>query len=147
MVYVMKERYGCTNPKRLGAFLMEYTMGSRMTAQQPLNNIIRCTIASMSAVLGGANGLIVSSFDEALGLPSPEALGVALRTQQIIAEESGISNTVDPLAALTTWKVLQMKLRIRPLSFFRKYRIEGVRCRRLQTAFIRVKLRNQRIKT
>jgi len=94
---VMKERYNCRNPKRLEAFLQEYTMGSRMTAQQPLNNVIRCTIAAMSAILGGANGLIVSSYDEALGLPSPEALRVALRTQQIIAEESGIANTSDPL--------------------------------------------------
>ena len=122
---VMKERYGCTNPRRLGAFLMEYTMGSRMTAQQPLNNIVRCTIASMSAVLGGANGLIVSSYDEALGLPSPEALGVALRTQQIIADESGISNTVDPLAGSYYVESLTDEIENKATELFEKVENRG----------------------
>lgn len=122
---VMKEKYGCSNPDRLGAFLMEYTMGSRMTAQQPLNNIIRCTIASMAAVLGGANGLIVSSYDEALGLPSPEALRVALRTQQIIAEESHISNTVDPLAGSYFVESLTDEIEKKAIELFEKVQNRG----------------------
>lgn len=117
---MMKERYGCQKPQHLGAFLHDYTMGSRLTEQQPLNNIVRCTIAALAAILGGANGLSVSSYDEALGLPSPEALRVALRTQQIIAHESGVVNTVDPLAGSYYVESLTDELEERATELFQK---------------------------
>jgi methylmalonyl-CoA mutase N-terminal domain/subunit len=74
------------------------TSGCTLTAQQPLNNITRTTIQALSAVMGGTQSLHTNSFDEALALPSEEAVRVALRTQQIIAHESGATNTIDPLA-------------------------------------------------
>src|SRR6185503_9549232 len=73
------------------------TMGSSLTAQQPLNNIVRTAIEGMAAVLGGTQSLHTNSYDEALGLPTEEAVRIALRTQQIIAEETGAANTIDPL--------------------------------------------------
>jgi len=121
----LKERYGCTNPRVLGIFLMEYTMGSNLTAQQPLNNVVRCTIAAMAAVLGGANGLIVSSYDEALGLPSQEALRVAVRTQQIIGEESGIASTVDPMAGSYYVEALTDELEKGATEIFQKVQDKG----------------------
>jgi methylmalonyl-CoA mutase N-terminal domain/subunit len=74
------------------------TSGCTLTAQQPLNNITRTTIQALSAVLGGTQSLHTNSFDEALALPSEEAVRVALRTQQIVAHESGATDTIDPLA-------------------------------------------------
>jgi len=73
------------------------TAGSTLTAQQPLNNIIRVTLQALAAVLGGTQSLHTNSYDEALSLPTEEAVKVALRTQQILAYESGVADTVDPL--------------------------------------------------
>ena len=73
------------------------TAGVSLTAQQPLNNIARTAIEALSAVLGGTQSLHTNSYDEALALPTEEAVRVALRTQQIIAEETGVTNTIDPL--------------------------------------------------
>jgi methylmalonyl-CoA mutase N-terminal domain/subunit len=73
------------------------TAGQSLTAQQPLNNIVRTTVQAMAAVLGGTQSLHTNSYDEALALPSEDAVRVALRTQQILAEESGVGDTVDPL--------------------------------------------------
>jgi len=74
------------------------TAGSTLTAQQPLNNVVRTTMQALAAVLGGTQSLHTNSYDEALGLPTDESAVVALRTQQVIAFESGVANTVDPLA-------------------------------------------------
>ena len=74
------------------------TAGSTLTAQQPLNNIVRTTIQALAAVLGGTQSLHTNSYDEAIGLPTDESALVALRTQQVIAHESGVAATVDPLA-------------------------------------------------
>jgi methylmalonyl-CoA mutase N-terminal domain/subunit len=82
----------------MSARLQGYTLGSSFTAQQPLNNIIRGTIETIASILGGESNLVVTSYDEALALPSKESATIALRTQQIVAYESNIINTVDPLA-------------------------------------------------
>ncbi len=74
------------------------TAGSTLTAQQPLNNVVRTTVQALAAVLGGTQSLHTNAFDEALGLPTEASATVALRTQQILANESGVTNTVDPLA-------------------------------------------------
>ena len=73
------------------------TAGVSLTAQQPLNNIVRTTIEALAGVLGGTQSLHTNSYDEALALPTEEAVAVALRTQQVIAHESGVASTVDPL--------------------------------------------------
>jgi len=95
---IMKERFGVTNPNAQKLRFHTQTAGCTLTAQQPENNIIRVTIQALAAVLGGTQSLHTNSFDEALALPTEESVRIALRTQQIIAYESGVTNTVDPLA-------------------------------------------------
>lgn len=94
---LMKERYGAVNPESMRLNIFAYTLGGALTAQQPLNNIVRVTIETLAAVLGGVQTLATSSYDEAVGLPTEEAVTIALRTQQIINAESGVTGTVDPL--------------------------------------------------
>lgn len=95
---LMKERFHAKNPRSMWMRMHVQTSGCTLTAQQPLNNIIRVTIQSLAAVLGGTQSLHTNSFDEALCLPSEDAVRVALRTQQIMAHESGVTKTVDPVA-------------------------------------------------
>ena len=95
---IMKDRFGVTNPKAQMLRFHTQTGGSTLTAQQPENNIVRVTMQALAAVLGGTQSLHTNSMDEALALPSEKSVGIALKTQQIIAYESGVTNTVDPLA-------------------------------------------------
>jgi methylmalonyl-CoA mutase N-terminal domain/subunit len=95
---MMKEHFGAKSEEAMSARLQGMTLGSSFTAQQPLNNIIRGTVQAIASILGGESNLVVTSYDEALALPSKEAATIALRTQQIVAYESNIINTVDPLA-------------------------------------------------
>ncbi|OPX20982.1 MAG: methylmalonyl-CoA mutase [Desulfobacca sp. 4484_104] len=94
----MKERFGAKDPRSLMLRFHTQTAGCTLTAQQPLNNIVRVAFQAMSAVLGGTQSLHTNSMDEALALPSEVAVQVALRTQQLIAYETGVTDTVDPLA-------------------------------------------------
>lgn len=94
---LMKERFNPKNPQSMMLRTHVQTAGCSLTAQQPLNNIVRVTIQALAAVLGGCQSLHTDSMDETHSLPTEEAVTVALRTQQIIAEESGVANTVDPL--------------------------------------------------
>jgi methylmalonyl-CoA mutase N-terminal domain/subunit len=94
---IMKERFGATNPKAMALRFHAQTGGSTLTAQQPENNIVRVAIQALSAVAGGAQSLHTNGFDEALALPTERSAKLALRTQQIIAEEAGATNTADPL--------------------------------------------------
>jgi methylmalonyl-CoA mutase N-terminal domain/subunit len=95
---IMKERFGAADPKSMMLRFHTQTAGSTLTAQQPDNNIVRVAIQALAAVLGGTQSLHTNSRDEALALPSEEAVRVALRTQQVLAYESGAVNTIDPLA-------------------------------------------------
>jgi len=95
---IMKERFGAQDPRSLMLRFHTQTAGCSLTAQQPLNNIVRVAFQAMSAVLGGTQSLHTNSFDEALALPSETAVQVALRTQQVIAYETNVCDTVDPLA-------------------------------------------------
>lgn len=95
---IMRERFGVTNADAQKLRFHTQTAGCTLTAQQPENNIIRVTIQALAAVLGGTQSLHTNSFDEALALPTEESVRIALRTQQIIAYESGVTSTVDPLA-------------------------------------------------
>ncbi|MCU0253533.1 MAG: methylmalonyl-CoA mutase family protein [Acidobacteria bacterium] len=93
----MRDKYGARDPRSWMCRFHTQTAGCSLTAQQPLNNIARVTIQALAAVLGGTQSLHTDSFDETLCLPTETAVRVALRTQQIIAEESGVTNTIDPL--------------------------------------------------
>lgn len=95
---IMKERFNAQNPHSMRLRFHTQTAGCSLTAQQPENNIIRTTLEALAAVLGGTQSLHTNSMDEALALPSEKAVRVALRTQQILAHESGVANTIDPLA-------------------------------------------------
>ncbi|MBK9099408.1 MAG: methylmalonyl-CoA mutase family protein [bacterium] len=95
---IMKERFKAKNPKSMMLRFHTQTAGSTLTAQQVDNNIVRVTIQTLAAVLGGTQSLHTNSRDEALALPTEDSVRIALRTQQVVAEESGVANTVDPLA-------------------------------------------------
>jgi methylmalonyl-CoA mutase N-terminal domain/subunit len=95
---IMKERFGAKNPKSMMLKFHTQTGGSTLTAQQPDNNVVRVAIQALAAVLGGTQSLHTNSRDEALALPTEDSVTIALRTQQILANESGVTNTVDPLA-------------------------------------------------
>jgi methylmalonyl-CoA mutase, N-terminal domain len=95
---LMRERFGATHPRAQQLRFHTQTAGSTLTAQQPDNNIVRVAVQAMAAVLGGTQSLHTNSRDEALALPTETSAGIALRTQQIIAAESGVANTIDPFA-------------------------------------------------
>ena len=95
---IMKERFGAKDPKSMQLKFHTQTGGSTLTAQQPDNNIVRVAIQTLAAVLGGTQSLHTNSKDEALALPTEDSVRIALRTQQIVAHESGVAETVDPLA-------------------------------------------------
>jgi methylmalonyl-CoA mutase N-terminal domain/subunit len=95
---LMKDDIGAKDPRSWAMRFHTQTAGSTLTAQQPLNNVVRTTLQALAAVLGGTQSLHTNSYDEALGLPTDESALVALRTQQVIAHESGVADTVDPLA-------------------------------------------------
>ena len=102
---VMRDRFGATDPKALQLRFHTQTAGSTLAAQQPDNNIVRVAVQAMAAVLGGTQSLHCNGRDEALALPTEEAARIALRTQQVIASESGVANTADPLGG--SWAVEQ----------------------------------------
>jgi len=95
---LMRDRFGATNPRAQQMRFHAQTAGSTLTAQQPDNNIVRVALQALAAVLGGTQSLHCNGRDEALALPTEESAQIALRTQQIIAAESGVTNTVDPVA-------------------------------------------------
>jgi len=94
---IMRDRFGATSPRAQQLRFHAQTAGSTLAAQQPNNNIVRVAVQAMAAVLGGTQSLHCNGLDEALGLPTEDAARLALRTQQIIAAETGVANTVDPV--------------------------------------------------
>ena len=116
----MKERFGAKNPRSLLLRYHVQTSGCTLTAQQPFNNIVRVTMQALAAVLGGAQSLHTNSFDEALALPSETAVMTALRTQQIIAYESGVVNTVDPMGGSYLVEDLTNKIEEEALEYIKK---------------------------
>ena len=95
---VARDRFGATDPKSMAMRFHVQTGGSTLTAQQPDVNVVRTTVQALAAVLGGTQSLHTNALDEALGLPTPSTARLALRTQQVLHAESGVSATVDPLA-------------------------------------------------
>ncbi|MGQ9640501.1 MAG: acyl-CoA mutase large subunit family protein [Candidatus Bathycorpusculaceae bacterium] len=117
---IMKERFHAKNPRSMWMRMHVQTSGCTLTAQQPLNNITRTTIQALAAVLGGTQSLHTNSFDEALCLPTEESVRVALRTQQIIAYESGVTNTVDPLAGSYYVEALTNEMEEKAMDYIQK---------------------------
>jgi methylmalonyl-CoA mutase, N-terminal domain len=116
----LKETYGAKNPK---SWLMRFhtqTAGVSLTAQQPLNNIVRTAIEALAGVLGGTQSLHTNSYDEALALPSEQAVRIALRTQQIIAHETGAANTIDPLGGSYFLEALTDQIEAQAYQYFQK---------------------------
>jgi methylmalonyl-CoA mutase, N-terminal domain len=121
---VMTERFGAKNPKSWMMRFHTQTAGVSLTAQQPLNNIVRVAVQALAGVLGGTQSLHTDAYDEALALPSDEAALIALRTQQIIAHESGVVNTVDPLGGSYFLEKLTRDMEEGAFDYFRK--IDGL---------------------
>jgi methylmalonyl-CoA mutase N-terminal domain/subunit len=117
---VMKERFGAKNPRSLMCRFHTQTAGVSLTAQQPYNNVVRTALQGLAAVLGGTQSLHTNSLDEALALPTEEAVTIALRTQQIIAHESGVVNTADPLGGSYFVEKLTNDIEAEALEYFRK---------------------------
>jgi methylmalonyl-CoA mutase N-terminal domain/subunit len=107
---IMRERFGARDPRSLALRTHAQTAGCSLTAQQPLNNVVRVAIQALAGVLGGVQSLHTNSLDETLALPSEQAVMVALRTQQVIAEESGVTNTIDPLGGAYAIEALTDRL-------------------------------------
>ena len=114
----LKETYGARKPESMRLRFHTQTAGVSLTAQQPLNNIVRTAIEALAGVLGGTQSLHTNSFDEALALPTEEAVRVALRTQQIIAEETGVTNTPDPLGGSYFVEALTDEMEAEAYAYF-----------------------------
>ncbi len=117
---IMRERFGTQNPQSMMLRFHTQTAGSTLTAQQPENNVVRVTIQALAAVLGGTQSLHTNSMDEALWLPTEKAVRVALRTQQIIAHESGVADTIDPLAGSYLIEYLTDEIAQRAMVYIHK---------------------------
>jgi methylmalonyl-CoA mutase N-terminal domain/subunit len=116
----MKNRFGSSNERTLQLRFHTQTAGVSLTVQQPLNNIVRVAIQALAGVLGGTQSLHTDAYDEALALPTDRAALIALRTQQIIAEETGVVNTIDPLGGSYYLEALTQKMEDEALDYFRK---------------------------
>ncbi len=116
----MRETFGAKSPRSWQMRFHSQTAGVSLTAQQPLNNIVRTAIEALAAVLGGTQSLHTNSYDEALALPTEEAVTIALRTQQMIAHETGVTNTVDPLAGSYFIESLTDEMEARAYEYFKK---------------------------
>ncbi|NOT32605.1 MAG: methylmalonyl-CoA mutase [Candidatus Eisenbacteria bacterium] len=117
---LLRERFGVKDPEALKLRFHTQTAGSMLTAQQPLNNVVRTTVQGLAAIFGGTQSLHTNSYDEALGLPSQEAALLALRTQQVMAHESGVTDTVDPLAGSYFVEALTAEVETRARALIEK---------------------------
>ena len=133
---LMKERFGAKKP---GSWMLRFhtqTGGSTLTAQQPENNVVRVTLQALAAVLGGTQSLHTNSMDEALWLPTEKSVRVALRTQQIIASESGVADTIDPLAGSYIIEYLTDEIEHRALEYIQKIDDMGGALAAIERGFI-----------
>lgn len=133
---IMKERFGAKNKKSLQMRFHTQTGGSTLTAQQPENNIVRVALQAMAAVLGGTQSLHTNSMDEALALPTEKAVQIALRTQQVIAHETGVADTVDPLAGSYYIEALTQEIMQRAEDYIERIDSLGGALASIETGFM-----------
>ncbi len=139
---VMREKYGAKNPRSLLLRFHTQTSGVSLTWQQPLNNIVRTTIEALAAVLGGTQSLHTNSYDEAWALPTEDAVTVALRTQQIIAEETGVADVVDPLGGSYYLEWLTGEMEEQAYKYFEKIDQIGGVLEAIKKGFIQREIAN-----
>ena len=132
---IMQEKFGAKNPRAMMLRFHAQTAGSTLTAQQPDNNVVRVALQALAAVLGGTQSLHTNSRDEALALPSEESVRIALRTQQIIAHESGVTATVDPLAGSYFIEQLTNEIEKRAQDYLDKIEAMGGALRAIERGF------------
>jgi methylmalonyl-CoA mutase N-terminal domain/subunit len=131
----MRDTYGAKDPRSLLMRFHTQTAGVSLTAQQPLNNVVRTAIEALAGVLGGTQSLHTNSYDEALALPTEEAVRVALRTQQIIAGETGVTNTADPLGGSYFVEALTDRMEAQARRYFRRIDELGGMVEAVRTGF------------
>src|SRR5271169_5576227 len=133
---IMSQRFGAKDPRSLTLRFHAQTAGSSLTAQQPENNIVRVAIQALAAVLGGCQSLHTNSMDEALALPTQDAALIALRTQQIIANETGVTNTVDPVAGSYAIETLTNEIERGALAYIAKIDAQGGVLRSIESGYV-----------
>lgn len=133
---IMEERFGATHPDALKLRFHTQTAGSTLTAQQPHNNVVRVALQALAAVLGGTQSLHTNSMDEALSLPTQEAVQIALRTQQILAEESGVANSIDPLGGSYLIEELTDEIETRARAYLEEIDRQGGALAAIENGYI-----------
>ncbi|ATY85168.1 methylmalonyl-CoA mutase [Kyrpidia spormannii] len=144
---IMRERFGAKDPKSWQLRFHTQTGGSTLTAQQPDNNIVRVTLQALAAVLGGTQSLHTNSRDEALALPTEESARIALRTQQIIAYESGVADTVDPLAGSYYVEELTDEIERRAMEYIEKIDEMGGAVQAVEMGYMQQEIRDAAYET
>jgi len=139
---IMRERFRARDPRSLMLRFHTQTAGSTLTAQQPEVNVVRTTIQALAAVLGGTQSLHTNAMDEALALPTAEAARVALRTQQVVAYESGVADTVDPLAGSYAIEELTNEIEQRAVDYLDKIEAIGGTLHAIETGYIQREIQN-----
>ncbi len=139
---IMKERFEAKNPKSMQLKFHTQTAGSTLTAQQPDNNIIRVTIQTLAAILGGTQSLHTNSRDEALALPTQDSVRIALRTQQIVGYESGVTETIDPLAGSYYVESLTDRIEEEASSYIRTIDDLGGASKAIEKGYIQKEIQN-----
>jgi methylmalonyl-CoA mutase N-terminal domain/subunit len=139
---IMRDQFRAKNPRSWMLRFHTQTAGSTLTAQQPENNIVRTAIQAMAAVLGGTQSLHTNSYDEALSLPTEQAARIALRTQQIVAYESGAPHTIDPLAGSYFMESLTDQIETHALGYLQKVRALGGMLKAIERGFIQQEIQN-----
>jgi methylmalonyl-CoA mutase N-terminal domain/subunit len=139
---IMRDRFKAKNPKSWMLRFHAQTAGSTLTAQQPENNIVRTAIQAMAAVLGGTQSLHTNSFDEALALPTEASARIALRTQQVIAFESGAPQTVDPLAGSYYIESLTSEIEKRAVDYLEKIEAIGGMLKAIERGYVQQEIQN-----
>jgi methylmalonyl-CoA mutase N-terminal domain/subunit len=139
---MMREKFGAKNPRSWMLRFHTQTAGSTLTAQQPENNIVRTAIQALAAVLGGTQSLHTNSFDEALALPTEQSARIALRTQQIVAYESGVPNTVDPVAGSYFVESLTDDIEKRATEYLDKVAALGGMLKAIERGFVQQEIQN-----
>ncbi|MDO8433141.1 MAG: methylmalonyl-CoA mutase family protein [Candidatus Binatus sp.] len=132
---IMKERFGAKDPKSMLLRTHAQTAGASLTAQQPINNVVRVGIQALAGVLGGVQSLHTNSMDETLALPTEQAVMVALRTQQIIAEETGVTNTIDPFGGSYAVEALTDRMEREAMEYIRRIDEMGGMIKAIETGY------------